>query len=170
MNAFQQLLQQCSIQWVHIFGGSIVLYKVPLAGERYDGARIRGVLNYASLKSRTSIFNVGLKKGCSFWVIAYILVIMALRLTSKQIEENRLQQNLYYRQKNLIEQWQREIGIRNITKLGSKQFRKKQRQLQRQARNRAIELRKKDSTKSLTVDNNVGCNMTVNDPTLGRIE
>jgi len=110
------------------------------------------------------------KKGCSFWVKSYIFVIMALRLTLKQIEENRHQQSLYYRQKNLIDQWQKQIGIRDITKLGQKQIRKRQRQLQRQARNKAIEFRKKDNTKSLTVDNNVGCNMTVNDPTLGRIE
>lgn len=68
---------------------------------------------------------------------------MALRLTSKQIEENRHQQSLYYKQKSLIEHWQKQIGIRDITKLGQKQLRKKQRQLQRQARIQAIEQRKK---------------------------
>ena len=52
-------------------------------------------------------------------------------MTIKQRQENWQQQSRYYHQKTLIETWQRKIGIEDITKLGSKQLRKKIKQQQR---------------------------------------
>ena len=111
-------------------------------------------------------------------------------VTVKQREANSLQQSQYYRQQQLIEQWQRQIGITNISHIGTKQLRDKskqlsiaswkkankqkrqaQRQRQRQKRDLKKMLRKQrqDQVFNSGQANNVGCNIVVNDP-LGQTE
>jgi uncharacterized circularly permuted ATP-grasp superfamily protein len=63
------------------------------------------------------------------------------RLTPKQHTENRAQHFRFVSQRRLVNQWQTRIGITDISQLGPKQLRKKQKQLQRQIRNKAITFR-----------------------------
>lgn len=110
------------------------------------------------------------------------------RLTARQIEENQAQQSRFVFQQRLVGRWQAQIGITDITQLGTKQLRDKSKELgiaawkqankrkrqamrqqQRQKRNQAILLikQRQDQVSTSGQANNVGCNIVVNDPTLG---
>tara|TARA_B110000503_G_scaffold132381_1_gene208267 strand:- start:2776 stop:3138 length:363 start_codon:yes stop_codon:yes gene_type:complete len=108
----------------------------------------------------------------AFFTDQVYTVTMAFKLTPQQRQINQVQQSRFARQQQLVSRWQARIGITDITQLGTKQLRDKQRQQHRQKRNQAILLRKqkKDINQVSNSENNVGCNIVVNDPTLGQTE